>query len=253
MNCRLKIFKKGFDANLVVEKIKNELQIKGNVKVIFDSSKEIPESFMQSIGGVETIIIGFKNYNLEELDEHQKRRISNTIYHELVHVRNRRQARSTISDSVMNSRTLAHLGYSLLDELSAYSEANNIYPEKKDDLNIDYEELYDGLFEGLTVGVRCIEGRLERTEQDQNKFFRACLDNCISLIPIYVISGGVPEDKKYYPFKRTIKGLSSHEANFEKLTLDDYEKIGKEYIENLIYDLSSSKRKIFWINTGIDL
>jgi hypothetical protein len=153
----------------------------------------------------------------------------------------------------MNSRTLAHLGYSLLDELSAYSEANNIYPEKKDDLNIDYEELYDGLFEGLTVGVRCIEGRLERTEQDQNKFFRACLDNCISLIPIYVISGGVPEDKKYYPFKRTIKGLSSHEANFEKLTLDDYEKIGKEYIENLIYDLSSSKRKIFWINTGIDL
>ncbi|NEX00448.1 hypothetical protein SAMN04487829_0015 [Pseudobutyrivibrio sp. NOR37] len=251
MNLKFKRIKKGFDTNLAIKKIKNELQIKGNVKVYFNEKKK--DSSMRSSGGKEEIIIGTAKYNLEELNESQIISIYNSIYHEFVHVRNRRLAGSTISDSVMNSRTLAHFGYSLLDELSAYSEANINYPETMDVLETNFEELYANLFERLTEGALCLGGRKERTEEDRVKFYNQSLEVCVSLIPLYVISGGIPEDKKYYPFRRAINSLISYGSNFENLILEDYEKIGKEYIENLIYDLSSSKRKNFWINTAIDL
>ena len=251
----IELFRKNdlsFSPEAFFEDAKSALGITDEVKVFFDSNLEEKKTRVSFNSTPPLITVGVKEYNWKQITEKQRLKICNTIYHELVHVRDRKRIKGIIDDDVMNSRDLAHFGYMLVDEFIAYTEANEIYPESEEDLNSSLEDLYYVLFQHMTNRILYLNGSRIRTESDQNRFFEACYENCSALIPRYVICGGFSEDKKYVPFQRAMAGLVNSVDEKEKLDFEDYKQIGNSFITNLIYDLPSTKRKIFWENTGIN-
>lgn len=195
---------------------------------------------------------GVKGYLWDGLTEHQLLKIRNTLYHELIHIREMEQIPSDIHKRLTEVRSMARMGYILLNEYVAYYEANLIYPELPSDLNSSDEEILNLFYKHMTKGFLTIGGRTRRTESDEWKFFEACYDNFSALIPKYIICGCIGDGSEpYVQLNKAVQQLAQYYHDRNSLTVSDYEKIGREFIDTIIYDLSSYKRKTFWSNTGI--
>lgn len=244
----------GFDPERFIAELKNKMNVKRGVKLQLNANDKDSCNIAHHDETSSLIEVGTLGYDFSNLTEHQLVKIKNTLYHEMVHVREREQLPSVLTKELFNGkRTLALFGYKLLNDYTAYLEANEIYPESPEDMHSSPEKFLFVFYDHLTKGKLFIDKNNPcRSESDEWRFFDAFCDYCIGLIALYIVCGGINKDEfAYSKFNKAVEQLSSYYPGREGLTYDDYAKIGKEYIDTIIYDLSSSERRIFWDNTGI--
>lgn len=228
---------------------KKKLKIESNVEFKFDEKSEDSEN--QAIGF--TIYCGVKGYRFDALTEHQKTKICNTLYHELVHIRDKEDLiKKGIMDKINGKRSLENFGYRLFDEYVSYYEANQYYPESEADLNSSSEDVYNVIYNRLAVGYITFKGKEPWREEDKRALYNSCYDNCCALIARYVICGFIGDDvEKYLRMNQAVKILESYYERRLQLTLNDYAIIAKKFINTLIQDLRTQQQEILKKNTGI--
>ena len=231
-------------------KSKKELGIKCNTKLILDLNRTENYTDYKEYG---YICVGLGEYNLERLTRHDRICIKNTIYHELIHIRNReyadKQVRLKLEDlSENNGRSIGRMGYKIFDEYIAYKEANACFKEDVRDLRSNSEDIVYVIYSHMTSDLRWDKELKDMTEEDWRKVYDCCYDNLSAIIAYYVIAGSFEEAECLNKAMDSLRELHTEQQN---LKWDDYEKIAQVFIGTIICELPSNKQKLFWRNTGI--
>lgn len=194
------------------------------------------------------IKVGVKDYeNQEYLTDKQCNHIRNTIAHELIHCRNHfnlsLDTRVKIRQNLMTINNWARL---VLDEYSAYKEANEMYPETVDELNCSEELLF-------TV-FKQMYGRILINVTDK-QMFEAFYDYCSALIVTSVINKEFPtievENKNYNAACQRFLNVLKEAHLKMPFTFDEYKVLGEELLECLISMAPKDKIEVFKFNTHI--
>ncbi|MCY6958429.1 hypothetical protein [Clostridium brassicae] len=206
------------------------------------------ESVTQFIDQKCYVKVGIKDYEDQEyLTDKQCNHIRNTIVHELIHCRNyfslSVDTRVKISQ---NLRTINHWARMLLDEYSAYKEANEIYPETVDELNCSEGKLF-------TAFKRMYAGILIKATDEQ--FFEAFYDNCSALITISIVNKEFPtikvENRNYNRACESFLNALKEAYLKMPLNFDEYKVLGEELLKCLSSMAPKNEIETFKLNTHI--
>lgn len=244
-----------FDIDAFFDDAKKEIGIEGEVELLPNPLKEDKESRTDFSENIPQIILGLKGYDIGNLSEHLKQKLSNTIYHELIHVRDREQAQKDVKCRLQDNttRSIGKFGFMVFDEYVAYYEANKRYPESEEDIRCSIELVQYAFYSHMLKGFLTLEGRNPRSEKDEEAFFDAFYDNCSAVICNFVIKGKFGDDSDSFSnLVKAVEWLSHSYSRRVDLSWKDYEEIGREFVDIIMRNLSNKEKKIFLQNTGIE-
>lgn len=233
--------------NELIYSIELEFGLVNKVSFVFAINKYEKESICYFKDGIYNIEVGIKNYsNIEKVTEKQYNHICNTVLHELVHARNS----ELLSDGTKyrlenNKMMLAHYAWKILDEYSAYFEANKRFPETASELNGSIDKVFCA-FMNMTKGV--LVG-----EKDE-KLYDAFYDYCSALIVRYILDKDKLLSYNEGENKNMIKSyMNDLNYSYERMPLsyEQYESLGRRLIKDILIIIPKEKQKFFKHNTHI--
>lgn len=195
------------------------------------------------------IEVGMKDYeNLESLTDKQWNHIYNTITHELIHGRNYYNLSSDTQNKLhSNIRTIAHWARLVLEEYSAYKEANELFPETVDELNCTEEKIFEAFEHMYSIGIF--------NKPSPQELYIAFYDYCSALIVHSIVGNEFPRNKeKNRDYNRACNDfIKDLKETYSKMPLnyDEYKVLGEILLSDLMFMVPVERRNIFKANTNI--
>lgn len=234
--------------DILVNSIEEQFNLLNKVKIEYDANKyDIKSKSCYNDDGSYNIVVGVKDYcNNEKLTDKQYNHICNTILHELIHARNHSLLTDGTKNLLKNNiMTLAHYAWKMLDEYSAYLEANQRFPETADELKGDIDTFFYA-FTHMTRGT-LIGGT-------DWQFYDAFYDYCSALVVTYILD---KDNLLSYNDGKNKDMIESYiddlKYSYGKMPLSykQYEHLGKRLIKDILIIIPKEKQKVFMYNTHI--